>query len=99
MDPTPNGSTPSLSDIPSQIIVDLWRAAIAAVVSLLAWVGRRTFNRMTAVMEKLNDLESRLDRIEERSVTEFHRNSQMHMDLQQTVNDLRNALLSLHSNK
>ena len=50
---------------------------------------------MSSVIEKLDELEKRLDRIEERSVTEFNRNSQMHVEMQHTIKELRESIMNL----
>lgn len=92
MDPS-QGSPPV--DVPSQILVDVWRGLLAGIVSLIAWVAKRTVNRMGNVVDKLEELEQRLDRIEERSVTEFNRNSQMHVEMQHTIKELREIIMNL----
>lgn len=92
MDPTQNNSG---LDISPQVVVDLWRALLAAIVSLIAWVAKRTVNRMSMVIDKLDELETRLDRIEERSVTEFNRNAQMHIEMQHAIKELRESVLNL----
>lgn len=92
MDPS---QTPAPADIPQQFIIDIWRGLIAGIISLIAWIAKRTVNRMSSVIEKLGELEKRLDRIEERSVIEFNRNSQMHVEMQHTIKELREAIMNL----
>ena len=50
---------------------------------------------LQATQAKLEELEQRLDRIEERSVTEFNRNSQMHVEMQHTIKELRGIIMNL----
>lgn len=92
MDPS-QGAPPV--DVHSQVLVDVWRGLIAGIVSLIAWVAKRTVDRMSGVIDKLEELEHRLDRIEERSVTEFNRNSQMHVEMQHTIKELREIIMNL----
>ena len=92
MDPS---QVPTPVDVPSQFLVDVWRGLIAGIISLIAWIAKRTVNRMSSVIEKLDELEKRLDRIEERSVTEFNRNSQMHVEMQHTIKELRESIMNL----
>ena len=92
MDPS---QVPTPVDVPSQFLVDVWRGLIAGIISLIAWIAKRTLNRMSSVIEKLDELEKRLDRIEERSVTEFNRNSQMHVEMQHTIKELRESIMNL----
>ena len=92
MDPS---QVPTPVDVPSQFLVDVWRGLIAGIISLIAWIAKRTVNRMSSVIEKLDELEKRLDRREERSVTEFNRNSQMHVEMQHTIKELRESIMNL----